>query len=155
MAKKNLYTCDQCYYTDTPDYGKYILKCSTKEIAKFDTEPTVTQIDSAIKLWKDNALNDTINIYKRPGQEEIIVNILDIVEFGIDNQKIWTTKGKFKSWWKRFYIKTNKTYYWIYESDFYILKEIFNGKYTKEKYTKEEYKNYSERKATDWMFKII
>ena len=37
------------------------------------------------------------------------------------------------------------------------IKELFyaSEKYTKEKYTKEEYKNYSERKATDWMFKII
>ncbi|HBY19527.1 MAG TPA: hypothetical protein DEG71_00665 [Clostridiales bacterium] len=154
MAKKNLYTCDQCYYTDTPDYGKYILKCGMKEIAKFDTEPTVTQIDTAIKLWKDSALNDTTMVYD--GEERIKINISDIKEFGISNQKTWTVKGKFKTWWKRYYIRTTDGMFcWIYEEKFTVLKERLNGKYTKEKYTKSEYKNYLERKATDWIFKMI
>ena len=156
MAKKELFKVDKCYYTDSLDYGKYILKCSIREIAKFDNEPTEEQIQVTIQAWKDNSLNDTITIRERLCEDEIIVNISDIKEFGINNHKTWTAKGKFKTWWKRFYVTTKEgNFYWMHESDFHILKEILDGKYSKEKYTISEYKNYSERKATDWIFKMI
>lgn len=156
MAKKESYKVSQCCFLNDPNYGKYILKCSGRDIVKYDAEPTEEQINIAIQEWKVNAMNHILDVFERVGEEKISVKVSDITEFGITNQKMWTNKGTFKSWWKRFYIRVNNgMHYWIYESDFHVLKELLDGKFTKEKYTKEEYKSYSERKATDWTYKVI
>jgi hypothetical protein len=153
MLNKN-YEVRKGFYSE--DYNKFLLCVCKNKIAIFDVEPTQEQIENTVNEWKESAFTDTIEVKESLGAEPININISDIRKFGISNQKTWTNKGSFKTWWKRYYIRTTDgKMFWIYESDFNILKERLDGKYNKEKYTQSEYKGYSEKKATDWTYTLI
>jgi len=96
-----------------------------------------------------------IRIFENGEFITVTIDINEIREFSLDNQKTYTTKGTFKTWVKSGHIrmKDGKGYK-VRESVIKELKEMLKGKYTSSKHTNYEFKNGSERKATDWTYKV-
>lgn len=95
-----------------------------------------------------------LRIWGKAGVEEIEVNENDIVNFRITNRKEYTKKGDFKRFVKWYYVQVADKLYTIGEYQFKTLKEILKGKYKATKSTETEWKNYTEKKATDWTYRI-
>jgi len=96
-----------------------------------------------------------VSVWTERGFERVDIDPVNIRSFSLVNQKTWTTKGSFKTWYKtyRIRLKDGKLLK-VREHNFKELKEIFKEKYTSEKQTESEYKNGSERTATDWHYTI-
>ena len=90
------------------------------------------------------------------GYEKVEVDPLEIRSFSLVNQKTWTNKGTFKTWFKTYHIRLNNgKLLKVREHNFKELKEVLKGKYTSKKETESEYKNGAERRATDWYYTVV
>jgi hypothetical protein len=98
-----------------------------------------------------------IDIYKTNpfSREEIEIQESNIKLFESISRKDYTRKGAFKKFYKQYYIqlKTGE-YFNIPESSFKLLKESLKGQYKSSHSTETVIKNYSERKSTDWKYRI-
>lgn len=99
-----------------------------------------------------------INIYKErfAEREEIELDEKEIREFMVFNRKSYTAKNTFKKFIKYYKIRLcSGESYEIPKSSFELLKQELKGKYKSSHITETVFKNYSERKATDWTYKMI
>ena len=108
-------------------------------------------------------MTTTIKIrhFSSAGIQYTEIDTNEILNFGNQCNPIYTKKGTFKKWEKRYYItlKNGETIFRVCENSFVEVKEIMKDKITDKSYYTQSMMKYSsrcahERKATAWHYQI-